>query len=128
MVKSQSAQQTVGFDASERAWLRRELVAQFGLSPLLSDGFPVKVWKSGSDKGTPRMPPPLKSMVNRKILVLRSIGQGYRAFFTDEGLVELRKLFENRRLMDPSEFGDLYLQLGLGGASGPSNEGTPSAG
>ena len=30
-----------------------------------------------------------------------------------EGLRELRRLFENRRLMDISEFGDLPLQLDL---------------
>lgn len=59
------------------------------------------------------MLPPVQSMVKRKLLVIGPIGQGYRAFFTDEGLRELRKLFENRRLMDISQFGDLHLQLDL---------------
>jgi hypothetical protein len=113
MLNPQNTQPTVGFDASERAWLRRELATQFDASPPIADGFPVKVWKSGPDKGSPRMPPPVKSMVKRNILVIKSIGHGYRAFFTDEGLRELRRLFENRRLMDISEFGDLPLQLGL---------------
>lgn len=108
---SQNSRTACAFDAAERAWLKKELAPQFGVSPILADGFLLKVWKSGPSKGKPRLPPPVANMVERRLLDVRSTPNGQRAFLTPEGLRELANLFASPRLMDLRQFGDLHLQL-----------------
>lgn len=91
--------------------MRQELSPQFGVSPLIVDGFLLKVWKSGPLKGSARLSPPVANMVKRGLLVVQATDTGQRAFLTSTGIEEIRSLFLNMRPQDLAEFGDLHLQL-----------------
>jgi len=106
--------------------LKQELTPQFGVSPVIADGFLVKVWKSGPLKGKSRLPPPVASMVKRNLLAVRATVNGQRAFLTPSGLTELKTLFLSTRLLNLAEFGDLHLQLARAG--GVKDEEVTSAG
>jgi len=123
---SQNAQTKPAFDAQERAWLKQELTPQCGVSPVIADGFLLKVWKSGPLKGNARLSPPVVSMVRRNLLVVRATAKGQRAFLTPDGLRELTSLFTSTRLLDLAKFGDLHLQLDRTG--GHKDEEVASAG
>ena len=53
-------------------------------------------------------------MLERGLVEIRA-GRGPRAVFTPAGLVALRRLFSNRRAMDPVRFAHLRRELGLDG-------------
>lgn len=108
---SNTEQTDVVFNASERAWLRQQLAPQFGISPIIAEGFLLKIWKSGQCKGEARLPPPVSKMVDRGLMLVGSTNRGKRAFLTPKGLIELRDLFLRARFMNINEFGDLHLQF-----------------
>src|SRR5271166_6320946 len=45
------------FTPAERAWLRQELGVHFGAPPHIADGIFLRSWKSGPEKGRPKLPP-----------------------------------------------------------------------
>src|SRR5271157_6163490 len=51
------------FTSAERAWLRQELGVHFGAPPHIADGLFLRSWKSGPEKGKPKLPPAAQSML-----------------------------------------------------------------
>jgi hypothetical protein len=101
------------FTLAERAWLRQELGVHFGSAPQIADGFFLRSWKSGPEKGKPKLPPASRSMLDRGLIDIRPARIGYTAFLTEAGLAALRQLVLDTRAMDPARFGHLREQLGL---------------
>ena len=101
------------FTPAERAWLRQELGVHFGAPSHIADGIFVRSWKSGPEKGKPKLPPAAQSMLARGLIEIRPARIGYAAFLTDSGLAALRLLVLDARAMDPARFGHLREQLGL---------------
>jgi hypothetical protein len=101
------------FTLAERAWLRQELGVHFGAGPQIADGLFLRSWKSGPEKGKPKLPPAARSMLDRGLIEIRPGRIGYSALFTEAGLTALRQLVLDARAMDPSRFGHLREQLGL---------------
>ena len=52
------------FTASERDLLRRELCSHFGQDPLVADGIFLRTWRAGEHKGQPKIPPPVRTMLD----------------------------------------------------------------
>lgn len=52
----------------ERAYVRRELDMFFSTLPRVSDGFPLKSWRSGAHAGKPKIPTAATDMVARGLL------------------------------------------------------------
>jgi hypothetical protein len=101
------------FTAEERELLRRELGLRFGQYPSLADGLFLRTWRGGAHKGQPKLPPAVRSMIERGLVELGPGPFGHRAFFTEAGLAALRVLLEDRRAMDPARFAHLRRDLGL---------------
>jgi hypothetical protein len=101
------------FNLAERAWLRQELGVHFGSAPQISDGFFLRSWKSGPEKGKPKLPPAARSMLDRGLIEVRPARIGYTAFLTEAGIAALGQLVLDTRAMDPARFGHLREQLGL---------------
>ena len=80
------------FTPAERAWLRQELGVHFGAPPHIADGIFLRSWKSGSEKGRPKLPPAAQSMLARGLIEIRPARIGHTAFLTDSGLAALRLL------------------------------------
>ena len=101
------------FTAAERDLIRREMDMRFGQPPSLADGLFLRTWRGGPQKGDPKIPPPVRSMLERGLVEVRPGPIGPRAVFTEAGLEALRRLLRDRRAMDPDRFAHLRRELGL---------------
>ncbi|MBD0275582.1 MAG: hypothetical protein ICV73_27095 [Acetobacteraceae bacterium] len=101
------------FTASERELIRRELGMRFGQYPCLADGLFLRSWRGGLQKGAPKLPPAIQSLLARGLVEVRAERIGFRAVFTEAGLAALRALAQDRRAMDPVRFAHLRQELGL---------------
>src|SRR5262245_37394193 len=108
---SQSDLSPCPFDAREREFIRREFGVHFGQPSYLADGILLRTWRSGPDKDQPKLPPAVRSMIERGLVELRSGPRGVRGFLTEPGMVALRQLVADRRLMNPTTFAHLRLEL-----------------
>src|SRR2546421_1220434 len=105
---------SVSFSSRERALIRQEMSQHFSQYPRLEDGLFLRTWRGGAEKGQPKIPPAVQSMIDRGLVEIRNSERGPRAFFTEPGLAELRRLLLDRRYMDPARFAHLRQELGLG--------------
>ncbi len=101
------------FTAEERELIRREMVMRFGQHPSLAEGLFLRSWRGGAQKGEPKIPPPVRSMLERGLVEIQPGRIGFRAVFTAAGLTALRQLVLDRRAMDPVRFAHLRRELGL---------------
>src|SRR5271166_6452096 len=51
---------SIGFTPSERAYIRTELDIFFSTLPTVAEGFQLKTWRSGPDRGKPKLSPVAK--------------------------------------------------------------------
>jgi hypothetical protein len=95
---------------------------RFGREPDLANGLLLHTWRDGPQKGQPKIPKAIRSMLDRGLVEIRPNPMGRAAaFFTEAGLEGLRLLLQDRRLMGP-ERSD-YLRRELGGGDPPADEG-----
>ena len=78
------------FTAAERELLRRELCRHFGQDPRVADGIFLRTWRGGERRNQPKIPPAVQSMVERRLVEVRTTSRGPRAFFTGIGSPQLR--------------------------------------
>jgi hypothetical protein len=103
----------VSFTAPERELIRHEMGLHFGEYPRLADGIFLRTWRGGPQKNQPKVPPAVRTMMDRGLIEIRKTERGPRPFFTEAGLQELRRLLLNPRYMDPARFSHLKRELGL---------------
>jgi hypothetical protein len=93
------------FTPREREYIRRELDMFFGTLPSVAEGFQLRTWRGGPLAGQPKVPPPVRTMVER--------GRVPKVYFSAAGLTALRLLALDRRYMDPQKFAHVRTELGL---------------
>ena len=101
------------FTAPERELIRREMGMHFGQYPSLADGLFLRTWRGGPQKGKPKIPPAVQTMIERGLVEVRAGRIGPAAFFTEAGIAALRQLLLDQRAMDPMRFAHLREELGL---------------
>src|SRR3954451_24427786 len=113
------------FTAPERDLIRRELSVHFSTHPSVADGIFLRTWRAGPQAGQPKLPPAVRSMLERGLIEVRWDAQHRLpcAVFTAAGLAELRQLAENRRALDPVRFAHIRRELGLQAEHGEGLEG-----
>src|SRR5215470_6098236 len=109
---SQSDRPPCPFDAQEREFIRREFGVHFGQPSYLADGILLRTWRSGPEKNQPKLPAAVRSMIDHGLVELRSSPREMRGFFTEAGITAMRQLVADRRLMNPTTFAHLRLELG----------------
>ena len=92
----------------------------FSQYPSLADGIFLRTWRGGPQKNQPKIPPAVRTMMDRGLVEIRTTERGPHAFFTEAGLGELRRLLLDGRYMDPARFAHLRRELGL--ASDPQEQ------
>ena len=97
----------------EREYIRRELDQFFGTLPTVAEGFQLRTWRGGPQKGQPKLPPPAKSLVERGLMRLEASPTIPRLFFTETGMIALRQMMADRRLADPAKFAHVRRELGI---------------
>src|SRR5215208_5589322 len=99
-------QLTSPFTPQERELIRLELMPRFGQEPELANGLFLRTWRDGPQKGQPKIPKAIRSMLDRGLVEIRPNPMGRpAAFFTETGLEGLRQLLQGRRVMDPERMG-----------------------
>ncbi len=101
------------FTPREREYIRRELDQFFGTLPAVADGFYLRPWRGGPMAGQPRVPPPLRTMIDRGLMEISTDTPEPRAYFTARGIAALRLLARDRRYLDPRKFAHIRAELGL---------------
>src|SRR4051794_15111572 len=103
------------FTAPERDLIRREFALHFGAFPSLNDGIFLRTGRAGPEAGQPKLPPAVRSMLERGLVEIRWDLQHRLpcAVFTETGLAQLRQLAEDRRALDPVRFAHIRRELGL---------------
>ena len=86
---------------------------RFGQAPRLADGMWLRTCKGGPQVGQPKVPPAIRSMMDRDLVTIELVRPGARAYFTDAGYAALRVLAQDRRALDPIQYGHLLEELGL---------------
>jgi hypothetical protein len=108
------------FTAPERDLIRRELCVHFSRYPSVADGIPLRTWRAGPHAGQPKLPPAIRSMLERGLVEVRPDTRLPCAFFTQAGLAALRQLAQDRRALDPVRFAHIRRELGLEAETCPS--------
>jgi hypothetical protein len=75
------------FTAQERDYIRRELDMFFSTLPTVAEGFQLKTWRGGPEAGKPKIPPAVKSLMDRGLMQLDLRQRLPRVFFTPAGLM-----------------------------------------
>ena len=111
---TKSATQSISaLTSSEREYIRRELDQFFGTLPAVAEGFQLRTWRGGPQKGRPKLTPPAKSLVERGLVRLDTSPTIPRLFFTETGMIALRQMMADRRLADPAKFAHIRRELGI---------------
>jgi hypothetical protein len=103
------------FTPKERDLIRLELMPRFGQEPDLANGLFLRAWRAGPQKGQPKIPKAIRTMLDRGLVMRGTNPMGRAAaFFTEAGLEGLRQLLRESRAMDPVRYGYLRRELGVG--------------
>jgi hypothetical protein len=106
---------TSPFTPQERELIRLELMPRFGQEPDLANGLFLRTWPAGPQKGQPKMPKAIQTMLDRGLVEIRPNPLGRpAAFFTEAGIEGLRQLLQDRRALDPVRYSHLWRVLGMG--------------
>jgi hypothetical protein len=108
-----SASSATSFTTPERELIRREFCQHFGSYPLVAEGIFLRTWRGGPQAGEPKLPPAVRSMLERGLVELRRDGRFARAHFTTAGITALREFAANRRYLDPVRYAHVRHELGL---------------
>jgi hypothetical protein len=107
------------FTPQERELIRLEMGMRFGQHPELANGLFLRTWRAGPQKGEPKIPAAIQSMIDRGLVVVRFNPMGRQAaFFTEVGMEALRQFLLDRRAMDPEQFAHLRQELEMAARSG----------
>src|SRR3712207_3551295 len=90
------------FTAQERDLIRREMGMRFGQLPSLADGLFLRTWRGGEHRGEPKIPPAVRTMLERGLEVSHGVGVG-----------ALGVHVEISGAMSPARFAHLRRELGL---------------
>ena len=87
-------------NCAEREVIRRVFVSRFGEAPSVREGFHVKRWATGPNKGQPKLAAAVQGMVERGLITILDEGYWPTAYFTTKGFLALKRLTADRRALD----------------------------
>jgi len=89
---------------AEKEFIRREFRALLNEAPSIHDGFRLKRWVTGPNKGKVKLSTATQGMVDRGLITFEDVGFWPRAKFTDKGLQALKLMAVDRRAFDPARY------------------------
>ena len=105
---------------AERELIRREFLSRCGQAVSVTEGFHIKRWVTGPNKGRPKLTAAVQSMLGRGLITIADEGYWPRAHFTEKGLQALKRLAADRRALDPDRHRLLIEELAEIPASNPT--------
>ena len=92
------------FTKKERDLIRLEFMDRFGSAVSIHEGFWVRRWATGPNKGQPKIPPVVRSMLDRGLVRLVEDDERLpRVHLTDSGLRALVEMADDFRAFRPQE-------------------------
>jgi|GEM_PF-1134858 len=102
----------VVFTAEEREVIRTAFMVRFGSAPRVAEGFTLRRWSGGANKGEVKLTKAQQRMLEHGLIRVVDDGSPWpRAFFTESGLVALRVMAADPRLLNPDQYGHLIQEL-----------------
>ena len=98
---------------AERDYIRSQLTMFFSTLPTVAEGFTLKIWAGGPQRGQPKVPKVAAGLVARGLMRLVVTSRWPRLFFTDAGIEALRAMMADTRLADPTRFAHVRRELGI---------------
>ena len=103
---------TAEFTTKERELIRREFMERFGGHRTLAEGLLIRRWATGPNKGRPKFPAAVQTMLDRDLLSFADDGKLWPVVhFTDAGWRALRGLAADKRALAPEAFAHLIDEL-----------------
>jgi len=96
---------------TERDIVRRSFMSRFDEALSVTEGFHVKRWSTGPNKGKPKMTAAVQGMFDRGLITLEEGGYWPRAKFTERGLQALKLMAKDPRALDPEWHRQLIEEL-----------------
>jgi len=95
----------------EREFIRREFRALLNDAPSVHDGFRLKRWATGPNKGKVKLSAAVQGMLDRGLITFEDVGMWPKAKFTEKGLRALKLMAADRRAFDPARYQQLIDEL-----------------
>ena len=93
------------FTIKERELIRREFMERFGGHRTLAEGILIRRWATGPNKGRPKFPAAVQTMLDRGLAAFTDDGKLWPVVhFTDAGYRALRVLAADPRALAPDAF------------------------
>jgi hypothetical protein len=90
--------ETATFTKQDRDLIRLEYMDRFGSAVSIHEGFWLSRWATGPNKGEPKVPAVVGSMLERGLVVIVDDGRGLpRVLFTDAGFQALVAMADDAR-------------------------------
>jgi len=103
----------VSLTPAERDYIRSQLTMFFSTLPTVAEGFTLKTWAGGPQRGQPKVPQAAAGLVARGLMRLDVTARWPRLFFTDLGMEALQAMMADARLADPIRFAHVRQELGI---------------
>ena len=92
------------FNKKDRDLIRLEFMDRFGSAVSIHEGFWLRLWATGPNKGQPKIPAAVRSMLDRGLVRVVEDGRRLpRVLFTDGGLRALVEMADDARAFQPRE-------------------------
>ena len=98
---------------AERDYIRSQLTMFFSTLPTVAEGFTLKIWAGGPQRGQPKVPKVAAGLMARGLMRLDVTARWPRLFFTDAGIEALRAMMADTRLANPTRFAHVRRELGI---------------
>ena len=95
----------------EKEFIRREFRALLNEAPSVHDGFRLKRWATGPNKGKVKLSTAVQGMFDRGLITFEDVGLWPKAKFTEKGLRALKLMAADRRAFDPARYQQLIDEL-----------------
>lgn len=100
------------FMPKERDLVRREFSERFGGYRSLTEGFLVRRWATGPNKGQAKLSATIKSMLDRGLVSFTDDGKHWLSVhFTDVGWQALRQMAEDKRALPTADYQHILNEL-----------------
>ena len=100
------------FTIKERELIRLEFMERMGGHRSLAEGILIRRWATGPNKGRPKFPAAVQTMLDRGFVSFTDDGKRWPAVhFTDAGWRALRRLAADKRALAPAAFAHLIEDL-----------------
>ena len=97
--------------SAEKEIVRWAFMSRFDEAASVHEGFIVKRWATGPNKGKPKLKAAVQGLLARGLITIEDVGHWPQARFTDRGFQALKLMAKEPRGLDPDRHRQLIEEL-----------------